>query len=82
MNISTSSDYPLFTAKLCSVASKKKVAYAVLDNSDFLFVEKKDIVLNQLLACERLLPYAVEEGDKTAVLKEIDELRAALDLMN
>ena len=45
-------------------------------------MDKRDILLNQIQACEKLLEYAVEEKDIEAVAKEIDELKSALDLLH
>ena len=42
---------------------------------------KKDIVLAELEACDRLLKYARDQTDKNAIEKEIAELKMALDLM-
>jgi hypothetical protein len=58
------------------------VRYAFSDNSNLLFMDKRDILLNQIQACEKLLEYAVEEKDREAVAKEIDELKSALDLLH
>ena len=81
MNISTQTDNPLLAAKLCSTARNKRVTYAFMDNSDVVFLDKKDILLNQLLACERLLKYASEQNDRLTILEEVEELKSALDLL-
>jgi hypothetical protein len=81
MNLSTQEDIPHMLAKVCSVRSKARVTYAFSSNSDFLFLGKRDILLNQLDACERLLKYATDEDERRTLIKEIDELRAALDLL-
>jgi hypothetical protein len=67
---------------MCSNPTSRKVVYAFSDTSDFLFLEKRDIILNQIQACEKLLKYAVDNPDRIAVEKEIDELRSALDLLH
>lgn len=71
----------VLTAKMCYNPARRKVVYAFSDSSDFLFLDKKDILLNQIQACEKLLKFAVD-SDRTAVQKEIDELKAALDLLH
>jgi hypothetical protein len=46
-----------------------------------LCLDKKDIMLSQIHACERLLKYTTDEMDKSAVIKEIAELKMTLDLL-
>jgi hypothetical protein len=65
---------------MCSTPARRKIVYAV-DSLDFLFLDKKDILLNQIQACEKLLKFAVD-SDRRAVQKEIDELKVALDLLH
>jgi hypothetical protein len=38
-------------------------------------------MLDQIQACERLLKYTIDETDKSAVIKEIAELKMTLDLL-
>jgi hypothetical protein len=38
-------------------------------------------MLGQLVACERLLKYTTDEMDKSAVIKEIAEVKMTLDLL-
>lgn len=81
MNLSTEADKPILTAKMCSRLAIRKVAYAFSDNSDILFLDKKDIILNQIHACEKLLKYATDEIDRMTIEKEAEELKSALDLI-
>jgi hypothetical protein len=81
LNISCETNTLVFTATVCSNSSRRKVVYA-FDNLDFLFVDKKDIILNQIQACEKLLKYAVDKTDNLAIEKEIDELKSSLDLIH
>ena len=73
---------PMLTAKTCGSACKNgKVVYSFTDNDNqILFVDKKDVIKNQLEACQRLLPY-ISEIDRLLVEKEILELKTVLDLM-
>lgn len=82
MNLSTQTNVPILTAKTCSGLNSRKVVYAFTDNSDFLFLDKKDIIVNQIRACERLLKYAENDTERREVEKEIDELKAAIDLLH
>jgi hypothetical protein len=69
-------------AKTCgSMNNTRKVAYSFLSESHALCIDKKDLMLAQLDACEKLLKYATDPSDKTAIEKEIKELRMALDLL-
>ena len=59
----------------------KKVVYSFAnETSQILFVDKRDVIKNQLEACQRLLPY-ISKIDRELVEKEILELRLVLDLM-
>ena len=81
MNI-TSTDLGII-AKTCSCnENEKKVAYSFVDNSHVLCIDKKDIILSQLEACELLLNYATGKSDEHTIKKEIAELRTAVDLMH
>jgi hypothetical protein len=73
---------PILRAKTCGSAFKNgKVVYSFADDtSQILFVDKKDVIKNQLEACQRLLPY-ISEIDRALVEKEILELKMVLDLM-
>jgi hypothetical protein len=49
----------------------KKVVYSFADEtSQILFVDKRDVIKNQLEACQRLLPY-ISKIDTGLVEKEI-----------
>jgi predicted HTH transcriptional regulator len=82
--VASDSDVPtLLTAKTCSSAcmNAKKVVYSFAnETSQILFVDKRDVIKNQLEACQRLLPY-ISKIDRELVEKEILELRLVLDLM-
>jgi hypothetical protein len=70
-------------AKTCGCKEKeKKVTYSFVDNFYDLCIDKKDIILSQLEACELLLKYATGKPDEQTIKKEIDELRAAVVLMH
>lgn len=79
-------DYPesssIVIAKTCGCrANRRKVAYAFLNETHALCIDKKDLIAAQIEACEKLLKYASDEDDRIAVQKEIAELRMALDLL-
>ena len=82
--VTSDSDVPtLLTAKTCGSACKnaKKVVYSFAnETSQILFVDKRDVVKNQLEACQKLLPY-ISKIDRALVEREILELKMVLDLM-
>ena len=59
-----------------------KIAYLVVDTYHSLCLDRKDIMLSQIEACERLLKLTNEERDKSAIIKEIAELKMTLDLLS
>jgi len=70
-------------AKTCnsSTTTGRKVSYAFIDQSHALCLDKKDILIAEIHACERLRKYAESESDRQTVQKELSELRMALDLL-
>ena len=55
-------------AKTCGCSEKKrKVTYQLIDSYHSLCLDKKDIIYAELEACERLLKYASDEGDKKII---------------
>lgn len=82
MNIAqTEADVDII-AKTCGCKDKKrKVTYSFVDSYHSLCLDKKDIILSEIQACERLLNYTRDENDRVAVEKEIAELKLTLDLI-
>jgi hypothetical protein len=72
---------PLIEARTCGGEDKRAVAYKFMDAFHGLCLDKKDILLAEIEACETLLRCSNEEPDRKAVEKEIAELKMALDLM-
>jgi hypothetical protein len=58
-----------------------KIAYSLSDSYHSLCLDKKDIMLSQIEACERLLKLTNDERDQSAIIKEIAELKMTLDLL-
>ena len=65
----------------CREKNKRKVTYQFIDSYHSLCLDKKDIMYAELEACEKLLKYALDEGEKNTVESEIAELKMALDLL-
>ena len=59
----------------------KKVAYKFNDAFHSVCLDKRDIMLSEISACEELLKYCSDVSDRIAVEKELSELKMALDLM-
>jgi hypothetical protein len=77
----TESDYDM-VAKTCGCKdTKRKVTYSFVDSYHSLCSDKKDIILSEIQACERLLKYTRDENDKVTVEKEVAELKLTLDLL-
>ena len=79
MNIEEAESPPI-EARTCGDRDRK-VAYKFMDAFHSICIDKKDILLAEIFACETLLRACREEEDRRAVEKEIQELKMALDLM-
>jgi len=56
------------------------VVYSFADeSSQIIFVDKRDVIKNQLEACQRLLPY-ISKIDRVLVENETLEVKMVLDL--
>ena len=75
-------EFPLIAKTYGSKDTTRKVVYSFLNESHALCIDKKDLLIAQLEACERLLKYATDQSDKQAIDKEIKELKMALDLIS
>jgi hypothetical protein len=71
---------PLVEARTCG-EKNRRVAYKFMDAFHSLCIDKKDILLAEISASETLLRACHDQEDKSAVEKEISELKMALDLM-
>jgi hypothetical protein len=84
MNIvQTEEAFPMI-AKTCGCREKNKrtVTYQFIDSYHSLCLDKKDLIFAELEACERLLKYVSNEGDKKTIESETAELKMALDLLS
>ncbi|HEV8406060.1 MAG TPA: hypothetical protein VGQ13_09175 [Nitrososphaera sp.] len=82
MNIFGSEKVLVLTAKTCGPAcGNRKIVYLPIDSNHISCIDKKDIILSQLNACQKLLIH-VQELDRGMVENEISELKMALDLMH
>jgi len=69
-------------AKTCkSNTSGRKVIYALENPDSITYLGKKDILLNQLMACVKLVDYVRDKNDLELIQTEINELKLMLDLI-
>ena len=82
MNIIENEIPYMVEAKTCGCKERgKSVSYHFIESSHSLCLDKGELILSQIQACERLLKYS-KDDDETVVLKdEISKLKLALDLI-
>lgn len=82
MNIIESEIPFLVEARTCGCKEKgKSVSYHFIESSHSLCLEKGELLLAQIQACERLLKYAKDNEEIDVLKHEISKLRLALDLV-
>lgn len=82
MNISQTETPFILEAKACGCNNKKNIAYSFIESIHNLCIDRRDIVIAQILACERLLKYTQDDNEINAIKKEIYELKLAQDLIS
>ncbi len=68
-------------AKICGSLHKRRIAYSVMEFHHSLYINKKDIILGQISACELLYKYVIDSLDRNVLRKEILDLKLMLDLI-
>jgi hypothetical protein len=82
MNITESEAPYEITAKTCGCKNNgRKVIYSFIESFHNLSKDKKDIIISEINACERLRKYARDELDMKVIEAEISDLKMALDLL-
>ncbi len=82
MNIIENEIPYLVEAKTCGCKERgKSISYRFLESSHNLCLEKGELMLAQIQACERLLKYAKDQEEIDVLNEEMAKLRLALDLM-
>lgn len=82
MNIINSEEPYEVVAKTCGCKDQnRKVTYSFVDTYHSLSKDKKDIIMSEIEACERLRNYTKDEVDKDVIEIEIAELKMTLDLL-
>jgi len=82
MNIAESENPFVIEAKTCGCKDKRNVTYSFIGSSHSLCIDRRDIILAQIQACERLLKYVKDETELAAVEKEITSLKLTQDLIS
>lgn len=82
MNIINSEEPYEVVAKTCGCKDQnRKVTYSFVDTYHSLSKDKKDIIMSEIEACERLRNYTKDGVDKDVIEIEIAELKMTLDLL-
>ena len=81
MNIEVENPFAI-EAKTCGCKDKRNITYSFIESSHSLCIDRREIILAQIQACERLLKYVKDETELAAVEKEIASLKMAQDLIS
>ena len=82
MNIIENEIPYLVEAKTCGCNENgKSVSYHFIESSHILCVDKSQLMLSQIEACERLLKYSKDDSETHVLEDEISKLKLGLDLM-
>jgi hypothetical protein len=82
MNIAQTENPFVIEAKTCGCKNNKNITYSFIESSHSLCIDRRELILAQIQACERLLKYVKEETDLGIIKKEISELKLAQDLLS
>ncbi len=69
----------IIEAKTHKSKNSRKISYHVFESPYAICLDKKEIVLAQIQACEHLLDRTKDEDDFEAITKEILELKESLN---
>jgi len=82
MNIIENEVPYLVEARTCGCSEKgKSVSYHFIESSHSLYLNKGELMLGQIQACERLLKYSNDDAEALVLKDEMAKLRLALDLI-
>lgn len=68
-------------AKTSKLNDKTNVIYSIAEPYHNCCIDKKEIIIEQIKACESLLKYTNNKNDSLALENEITELKLALDIL-
>ncbi|MCJ7637930.1 MAG: hypothetical protein MUO21_10615 [Nitrososphaeraceae archaeon] len=76
-------EFPLkIEAKTSRYNNKTNVIYSVAELQHNFCIDKKEIIMEQIKACENLSRYTNNKSDSLALEREISELKSALDILH
>jgi len=82
MNIIENEVPYLVEAKTCGCNERgKSVSYHFIESSHSLCLDKGELMLSQIQACERLLKYTKDNSEILVLQDETTKLKLALDLI-
>jgi hypothetical protein len=74
-------EFPLrIEAKTTRYNDKTNIIYSVAELQHNICIDKKEIIREQIKACENLSRYTTNKSDSLALEREISELKIALDI--
>ncbi len=82
MNIAERENPFVIEAKTCGCKDKRNIGYSFIESFHSLCIDRREIILAQIQACERLLKYVKDETELAAVEKEIASLKLSQDLIS
>ena len=69
-------------AKTTRYNDKTNVIYSIAELQHNFCLNKKEIIMEQIKACENLSRYTINKSDSLALEREISELKVALDILH
>ncbi len=76
-------EFPLkIEAKTSKYKEKINIIYSVAELQHNFCIDKKEIIIEQIKACENLSRYTTNKSDSLALEREISELKLALDILH
>jgi hypothetical protein len=69
-------------AKTSKLNDKINVIYSIAETYHNCYIEKKELIIEQIKACEDLLKYTNNTSDSLALEKEISQLKLALGILH
>jgi hypothetical protein len=76
-------EFPLkIEAKTTRYNDKTNIIYTIAELQHNICINKKEIIREQIKACENLSRYTTNKTDTLALQREISELKIALDILH
>ena len=76
-------EFPLkIEAETSKYNDKINVIYSVAELQNNFCINKKEIIMEQIKACENLSRYTINKSESLALDREISELKSALDILH